>query len=242
MISLEGKEGSMSIFRTKTTTDSGIKNFFAKTYMFFSLNIVISGAISYFIAQNFNIFHKMYPVGILTNLAFLVGWSLLLHVLKLQILKGCRVVNIMPLMLFFLTLEGFLFAPFILIFKAQSIIAMAGLSAFLIFTVGILGIYTSVDLSEYATIAVTGLVLVGFTEIICSVLGMPINLKLTSFLVICSILILTASDSQNLKNLYYQNHNIPNTNLALLGSITLFINFVILLVRLLQIFGEKKED
>lgn len=232
----------MSIFRTKTTTDSGIKNFFAKTYMFFSLNIVISGAISYFIAQNFNIFYRIYPIGVLTNLAFLVGWSLLLHALKLQILKGYGIINITPLMMLFLALEGLLFAPFILIFKAQSIIAMAGLSAFLIFIVGILGVYTSIDLSEYATIAITGLVLVALTEIICSFFGMPINLKLTSFLVICSVLILTAADSQNLKNLYYQNHNIPNTNLALLGSITLFINFVILLVRLLQIFGEKKEN
>ena len=105
---------------------------------------------------------------------------------------------------------------------------------------GLLGYYTKMDLSKFGTFLLMALLAI----IIASLLNVFI-FKSASFdlgLNIIGILIfmgIMAYDVQNIKRLYAMNPN--NENLAILGALELYLDFINVFIRLLEIFGKNND-
>lgn len=226
----------------KITYDSNIKTFFGRLYGFLAINLLFAGGVSFYISENISKFLFLYPGGISSLLIYIVGLNLILYTLQTSLLESNSWIETISLLALFLAIEGFLFAPFIVMYEASSIYQAAIISGSLLCLMSLFGLYTSIDLSQYSHMAFFALFAIIGLELLSIAFHFPINLQITSAGVILLFLFLISYDMQNLKNLYYQNSTqICLTRLALLGSITLFLNFVVLMVRILQLIGDKKK-
>lgn len=232
--------GNMSF---KTTHDSKIKSFFAGIYAYFGLNLLFAGGISYYVSNNLHKFAFLYPQGSLSMLVYCLGLTLLLSTIQSALLdKESSWTVIIPLLAIFLTIEGLLFAPFLFYYSLSDLTVAASIAGGLLLSMSLLGIYTSIDLSQYNQIVTLGAVAIFIAEFLAIfVLNLPINMQLTSIGMIICFLFFTANEMQKLKSLYFQNSYISLNKLSVLGSLLLFINFVAILQRLLVILGEKRK-
>ncbi|WP_342261867.1 Bax inhibitor-1 family protein [Alphaproteobacteria bacterium endosymbiont of Tiliacea citrago] len=227
----------------RTTHDSGLKSFYANIFTFLGLNIIAFTSLSYFIAQNFNEFAFLYPKGFLSLIFFFFIFSFVMNALENSLTQNKQWMIIIPLLASLIAIESLIFAPLIIVFSESSTILLSFIiSGSMLAIFSIIGTTTSVDLSEYRSLFSVGIIMIILTEAIGCFLNFAINLRITSIGIVFAFLFIIAYDMQQLKKVYYQNFEQSNKKIALLGSVLLFLNFVILLQRILILLNYKKDN
>ena len=135
-------------------------------------------------------------------------------------------------------LTGLTFSSIFVIYEITSIIFVFGITALLFLIFALIGYFTKIDLTKigiYLFMALLGV-------IICSIINMFVGSETfdLGITIICLLIfiIYIAYDIQVVKRNLYQ---IPEEdNLAIYGALQLYLDFINIFLRLLQLFGNRR--
>ena len=226
----------ISVKSEKSIVNSVMKNVF--TLM--TLALAATGAISYIVSNNIQIIK-----AILDNQPLF--WGLIIGELVLVIVLSAMINRISfttALILFALysVINGVTLAPLFIVFTAESIASAFFVTAGTFGAMAIFGYITKFDLSGIGKIlimALFGLIIASIVNIFLASSQMEMITNYAGVLIFTG---LTAYDTQKIKNLVQENINNENIipKLSVIGSLTLYLDFINLFIKLLQLMGKRK--
>ena len=226
----------ISVNKEKSIVNSVMKNIF--TLM--TLALAATGAISYIVSGNIQILE-----AIITNRALF--WGLIIGELVLVMVLSAMINKISfttALILFALysVINGVTLAPLFILFTSESIASAFFVTAGTFGAMAIFGYITKFDLSGIGKIlimALFGLIIASIVNIFLANSQMEMIINYAGVLIFTG---LTAYDTQKIKNLVQENINNDNIipKLSVIGSLTLYLDFINLFLKLLQIMGKRK--
>lgn len=215
---------------------AGLNSFMTKMYGFMAGAVAISAVTAYLISN-------VYQVQALTffaNNRWAVWGILILQVVLVMSMsfKADRspAMSLTGLGLYSV-LEGLFFGLIVQVYSSQDV-TMAFVSATVMFTVlALMGTNTKKDLSGIGRQAMAALIALIIVMIINIFLRSSIITLTFSFIGVVIFAALIAWDSQRFRQMYIQYGNqINTTNLAIMGALQLYLDFVNLFIQLLNIF------
>ena len=215
---------------------AGLNSFMTKMYGFMAGAVAISAVTAYLISN-------VYQVQALTffaNNRWAVWGILILQVVLVMSMsfKADRspAMSLTGLGLYSV-LEGLFFGLIVQVYSSQNV-TMAFVSATVMFTVlALMGTNTKKDLSGIGRQAMAALIALIIVMIINIFLRSSIITLAFSFIGVVIFAALIAWDSQRFRQMYIQYGNqINTTNLAIMGALQLYLDFVNLFIQLLNIF------
>lgn len=215
---------------------AGLNSFMTKMYGFMAGAVAISAVTAYLISN-------VYQVQALTffaNNRWAVWGILILQVVLVMSMsfKADRspAMSLTGLGLYSV-LEGLFFGLIVQVYSSQDV-TMAFVSATVMFTVlALMGTNTKKDLSGIGRQAMAALIALIIVMIINIFLRSSIITLAFSFIGVVIFAALIAWDSQRFRQMYIQYGNqINTTNLAIMGALQLYLDFVNSFIQLLNIF------
>ncbi|MBR5335612.1 MAG: Bax inhibitor-1/YccA family protein [Bacteroidaceae bacterium] len=226
----------ISVKSEKSIVNSVMKNVFA----LMTLALAATGAISYIVSNNIQIIKT-----IIENQPLF--WGLIIGELVLVIVLSAMINKISfttALILFALysVINGVTLAPLFIVFTAESIASAFFVTAGTFGAMAIFGYITKFDLSGIGKIlimALFGLIIASIVNIFLASSQMEMIINYAGVLIFTG---LTAYDTQKIKNLVQDNINNENIipKLSVIGSLTLYLDFINLFIKLLQLMGKRK--
>lgn len=233
-------DNSFATNEPRTNDISAITRLFKTTYMWMALALAVTGLCAYFGAHNAAmmrfLFGNAYVIIVLA-----VAELILVGVLSFRIFKmsyGAAT----TLFMVYAILNGLTMSSIFLVYTSSSIASTFFIAAAMFAVTSIIGFITNMDLSKIGNIlmmALIGLIIASLVNIflhssrldwICTIVGVLIFSGLTAY------------DTQKLKNVYSS----PEYDLeqegrkfALLGALSLYLDFINIFLYLLRIFGKR---
>ena len=208
---------------------------FSKVFMWMFIGLAITFGVGYYVSINpnmiFNVFGSYYWFLIITEIVVVIWLSARIRKMKPMTAK--------ILFCVYSLLTGLTFSSIFLVYEITSIIYVFGITALIFLVFALIGYFTKIDLTKigvYLFMALLGV-------IICSLINMFVGSETFDFglTIICLIIfiIYIAYDMQIIKrNLYL----IPEEdNLAIYGALQLYLDFINIFLRLLQLFGRSND-
>lgn len=208
---------------------------FSKVFMWMFIGLAITFGIGYYVSVNpnmlFNIFGSYYWLLVIAELVVVIWLSARIRKMKPTTAK--------ILFCAYSFLTGLTFSSIFVVYEISSIIYVFGITALLFLIFALIGYFTKIDLTKigvYLFMALLGV-------IICSIINIFVGSETfdLGITIVCLIvfIIYIAYDMQIIKrNLYL----IPEEdNLAIYGALQLYLDFINIFLRLLQLFGRSRD-
>ena len=215
---------------------AGLNSFMTKMYGFMAGAVAISAVTAYLISN----VYQVQALTFFSNNRWAVWGILILQVVLVMSMsfKADRspAMSLTGLGLYSV-LEGLFFGLIVQVYSSQDV-TMAFVSATVMFTVlALMGTNTKKDLSGIGRQAMAALIALIIVMIINIFLKSSIITLAFSFIGVIIFAALIAWDSQRFRQMYIQYGNqINTTNLAIMGALQLYLDFVNLFIQLLNIF------
>lgn len=215
---------------------AGLNSFMTKMYGFMAGAVAISAVTAYLISN----VYQVQALTFFSNNRWAVWGILILQVVLVMSMsfKADRspAMSLTGLGLYSV-LEGLFFGLIVQVYSSQDV-TMAFVSATVMFTVlALMGTNTKKDLSGIGRQATAALIALIIVMIINIFLRSSIITLAFSFIGVVIFAALIAWDSQRFRQMYIQYGNqINTTNLAIMGALQLYLDFVNLFIQLLNIF------
>jgi FtsH-binding integral membrane protein len=212
-----------------------------KVYTWMALALALTGLTAYYCAYNTNIVY-----AIATNQ--LLFWGLIIAEFAAVFYLSARIERMSfatagIVFLVYSVLNGVFFSTIFLAYTLGSIASTFFITAGTFGAMSLVGYFIKKDLSpigRFLMMALIGL-------IIASVVNIFLQSSLLMWIcTICGVLLfsgLTAYDTQKIKQMFLMHGaemNESTMKLALMGSLTLYLDFINLFIYLLRIFGDRK--
>jgi FtsH-binding integral membrane protein len=210
-----------------------------KVYVWMTLAMVITGFTAYGVATSPGVQQAIFTNQILfwgliiAEFALVIGVSAAINRLSLA----------MATLMFILysVINGALLSSIFLIYTASSIATVFFITAGTFATMALIGYTTKTDLSsigKYLFMALIGLVIATFVNFFIKSSGFDYILSYIGVLIFVG---LTAYDSQKIKQMLLQAPDAGEgaQKIALLGALSLYLDFINLFLYLLRIFGRR---
>lgn len=215
-------------------SNAGLNSFFTKMYGYMSAAVAVSALTAFFGSFSPTVIRFMSnPIAL-----FAVFGVQLVLAYSMSSLKSQRSPLVSALGLFvFAGLEGLLFSGIFIVYTAQNITS-AFVSAFVMFAVlSFMGSTTKKDLSGIGRQARAALIAFIIVSLINLFLQSPMITYVFSFIGLVIFAGLTAWDTQRLRQMYLQmGPQVNVNNLALMGALQLYLDFINIFIFLLNIF------
>lgn len=214
--------------------------FMYKVYVWMSVGLGLTATIAYFASNT----------ALARILSENTALLLLLFLIQLGLVAGLSFV--LPRLSYFTAglmfavysaLTGLIFSTLFLAFTQASLVATFFVTAAMFATFAIYGYYTQTDLTSWGNIL--------FMILIGLIIGLVVNIFLKSpifqyILSACGVVLfslLTAYDSQQIKNMCAQmlEQGHISRKVAILGALMLYLDFINLFLMLLDFGGQRKE-
>jgi FtsH-binding integral membrane protein len=211
-----------------------------KVYLWMTFALVITGFTAYYVATN--------PA--LTGLVFgnsAVMWGLLIAEFLLVVaisgaINKLSLVTAALLFVLYSVINGAVLSSIFIIYTMSSIASVFFITAGTFAVMALIGYTTKTDLSSMGKIlfmALIGIIIATVVNIFLKSTGLEMILSYLGVLVFVG---LTAYDSQKIKNMLLMAPDASEgaQKLALLGALTLYLDFINLFIYLLRIFGRRE--
>lgn len=238
-----GNEGQWA---SSTNIDSGAlaKNFVSNVMTYMTAALAISGVMAYWFGTNESLLSLLYnSTG--TGLS-LFGWIAMLGPLGLVLLMGFRFqkmssTGMLTTMVIFSLLMGISLSSIFAIYTSASITTTFLITAGTFGTMAFLGYTTSTDLTKFGSILMMGLIGIILAMVVNWFLGSSTLDYVISGLGVLIFTGLTAYDMQKLKKIGMQVDSTSDegNKLALMGALTLYLDFINLFLFLLRFLGNR---
>ena len=208
---------------------------FSKIFFWMFIGLAITFGIGYYVSINenmlYNVFSKYYIFLIIAELVVVIWLSARIRKMKPTTAK--------LLFCAYSFLTGLTFSSIFVVYKMTSIVMVFGITSLIFLIFALIGYFTKLDLTKIGTYLF--MILLGV--IICSLINMFVgsetfDLALT---IICLIvfIVYVAYDIHIIKRNLYA---IPEEdNLAIYGALQLYLDFINIFLRLLQLFGRSRD-
>ena len=205
---------------------------FSKIFMWMFLGLAITFGVGYYVSLNevmlYNVLSKYYIFLAILEIVIVIILSVRINKMNPTTSK------IMFCLYSFIT--GLTFSSIFVVYQISSIIYVFGITALLFLIFALIGNYTKLDLTKFGTYLFMGLLGI----IICSIINMFVNNEAFDItLVIIGLIIFlgyVAYDIQIIKRKLYMIEN--EDNLAIFGALNLYLDFINIFLRLIQLFGK----
>ena len=208
---------------------------FSKIFFWMFIGLAITFGIGYYVSLNenmlYNVFSKYYIFLIIAELVVVIWLSARIRKMQPTTAK--------LLFCAYSFLTGLTFSSIFVVYKMTSIVMVFGITSLIFLIFALIGYFTKLDLTKIGTYLF--MILLGV--IICSLINMFVgsetfDLALT---IICLIvfIVYVAYDIHIIKRNLYA---IPEEdNLAIYGALQLYLDFINIFLRLLQLFGRSRD-
>ena len=211
-----------------------------KVYVWMSLALLITGMTAYYVATN-----QVIMNAILTSRVLLYGLfavELALVIIVSAAINRLSVLTATLMFLLYSVLNGATLSVIFFVYQLSSIATVFFITAGTFGTMALIGYTTKKDLSSIGrilTMSLIGLVIATLVNIFIKSDGLTMILSYIGVLIFVG---LTAWDSQKIKRMLLQATDVNEVTkkIALLGALTLYLDFVNLFLYLLRIFGKKR--
>lgn len=223
--------------------DEGLRNYMLKIYNYMAGGLAVTGVISYLIANNLQILRLFItPTG---YSAF--GWLALLAPLIMIFAFGWvvnkgTIAQVQAMFWGFSALMSVSLAPVFLIYTGASITRVFLITAATFGALSLYGYTTKKDLSGWGSFLMIGLIGLIIATIVNFFMQSPGLYYALSYIGILIFAGLTAYDTQNLKNMYYQSGmggDIAD-RIAISGALSLYLDFINMFLYLLRLMGDRR--
>lgn len=211
-----------------------------KVYIWMALALLITGMTAYYVATN-----QALLTAILTNKVLFYG----LMIAELALVVGVsaainRLSLLVATILFILysVINGATMSIIFLIYEVSSIATVFFITAGTFGTMAVIGYTTKNDLSSMGRIMFMGLIGLVIATIVNIFLKSPAMTMILSYIGVIVFVGLTAWDSQKIKQMLMQAPDAGEVaqKIALLGALSLYLDFINLFLYLLRIFGRRR--
>jgi FtsH-binding integral membrane protein len=210
-----------------------------KVYVWMTLALVITGLMAYGVATTPSVLQAIYGNQVLlwgmviAELAIVFGVSSFINRLSLS--------TATLLFILYSVINGALLSSVFLIYTASSVTMVFFITAGTFGTMAAIGYFTKTDLSSMGKIlfmALIGLIIATIVNVFVKSDGLTMILNYVGVLVFVG---LTAWDSQKIKNMLLQAPDAGEAaqKIALLGALSLYLDFINLFIYLLRILGKR---
>ena len=209
---------------------------FSKVFLWMFVGLALTFSVAYYLYSNptmmTNLFSggKVYIVFILELLTVIIFG---VRIRKMSVMSA-RI-----LFLFYSFLTGLTVSAIFVLYPISSIIYVFLITSILFLIFGLIGYFTNIDLSKLGTILFMGLVGI----ILCSIINIFLKNEtfdlVTTIIAVIIFLGYIAYDINKIKRNYI---NIEDTDkLAIYGALELYLDFINLFIRLLNLLGKGKD-
>ena len=229
---IEEKEGMVSL---------AFPALMRKVYLWMTLALVITGFTAFGIASNPGIAY-----AIVTNR--LLFWGLVIAELGLVIgisgaINKLSAVTATLLFVLYSIVNGATLSVIFMAYTMSSIASVFFITAGLFGVMAFIGYTTKTDLTSIGKILFMALIGIILATIVNLFVGSSMLNMIVSYIGVVIFTGLTAYDSQKIKNMLYNADSMDEgmQKIALLGSLTLYLDFINLFLMLLRIFGGNRD-
>ena len=212
-----------------------------KVYVWMTLALVITGFTAFGIAENPGLVYT-----IVTNRLLFWGPVIGEFALVLAIYSAIGRLSATAATLLFVLysiVNGATLSVIFLAYTMTSIASVFFITAGTFAVMAFIGYTTKTDLTSFGKMLMLGLIGIILATVVNIFIGSSMLNMIVSYVGVVVFVGLTAYDSQKIKNLLYQVDNMSEEaqKLALLGSLTLYLDFINLFLMLLRIFGGNRD-
>lgn len=212
-----------------------------KVYLWMTMALAITGITAYYIATNETLMMALVSNQILFwglaigEIALVIGLSAAINKLSLT--------TATLMFVLYSVINGATMSFIFLVYTASSIANVFFIAAATFAVMAVFGYFTKTDLSSMGKIllmALIGIIIASIVNVFTKSQGLAIILNYIGVLVFVG---LTAYDSQKIKQMLSQAPDAGEgaQKLALLGALSLYLDFINLFLYLLRIFGDRRE-
>lgn len=214
---------------------------FRNVYVWMTMALAITGLVAMYMAKS------------LTLLQMILGssfgmWGLLIAEIGLVWYLSARIRQISfttatVLFIIYSILNGATLSVIFLVYTASSIASTFFITAGTFAATGIYGYVTKKDLSSLGSLCITGVIGLIIATVVNIFLASDALTMVISYIGVALFVGLTAYDTQKIKRLLLSNDmevNEETQKIALLGALTLYLDFINLFLYLLRILGDRK--
>lgn len=211
-----------------------------KVYLWMTLALVITGFTAYYVANNVQLLTLIYTnqavmwILIGVELAIVIGVSAAIN--KLSLLTATL------LFVLYSVINGALLSSIFLIYTESSIATVFFITAGTFAAMSFFGYTTKTDLTSWGKLlmmALIGLIIATVVNLFMKSSGLEMVISYAGVLIFVG---LTAYDTQKIKEMCLQAPDAGETmqKYALLGALSLYLDFINLFIYLLRIFGRRE--
>ena len=207
---------------------------FSKIFFWMFIGLAITFGVGFYTSQNanmlYNIFSRYYLLLAILEIVVVIVLSARIRKMKPMTAK------ILFCLYSFLT--GLTFSSIFVVYEITSIIYIFGITSIIFLIFALIGYYTNIDLSKIGVYLFMGLLAV----VICSIVNIFLGNSTFDFVItIISLLVFIVYIAYDVhvvkRNLYLIE---DEDNLAIYGALELYLDFINILLNLLQLFGKEK--
>lgn len=211
------------------------KKIFSKVFLWMAIGLAITFGVGYYVSLNtnmlYNVFSKYYIFLIIAELAVVIILSA--RIRKMQPTTA----KIMFCLYSFIT--GLTFSSIFVVYDLMSIMYVFGITAVIMLIFGLIGYYTKIDLTKFWIYLFMALIAVIICEIINIFVGSEtFNMGITIACLIIFIIYMAFDIQAVKKNIYGIE---KEDNLAIYGALELYLDFINVFLRLLELIGKNKD-
>lgn len=209
---------------------------FSKVFMWMFIGLAVTFGVAYYVASNPIMLENVFKGS---SYIFIVIAELLVVIFLSARINKMSTMTAAISFLLYSALTGLTFSLIFVAYEISSIVFIFGLTSIIFLVFGLLGYVTNIDLTKMGTYLMMAL----FGIIIATVINMFVGSE-TFDLGLCIVGIIVfvgfiAYDIQKIKQRMYAINN--EDNLAIYGALQLYLDFINIFIRLLQLFGKSRD-
>ena len=212
-----------------------------KVYTWMTLALVLTGLTAYGVATSPGIMMALY-----SNSALMWGLVIAEFALVIGISAAINRLSLATATLMFVAysvINGAMLSSIFMIYTAASIASVFFITAATFAVMALIGYTTKTDLTSVGKLLFMALIGLVIATIVNMFIGSSTLTMICSYVGVLIFVGLTAYDSQKIKNMLMQAPDAGESSqkLALLGALTLYLDFINLFSYLLRIFGDRRD-
>ena len=212
-----------------------------KVYTWMTLALVLTGLTAYGVATSPGIMMALY-----SNSALMWGLVIAEFALVIGISAAINRLSLATATLMFVAysvINGAMLSSIFMIYTAASIASVFFITAATFAVMALIGYTTKTDLTSVGKLLFMALIGLVIATIVNMFIGSSTLTMICSYVGVLIFVGLTAYDSQKIKNMLMQAPDAGESSqkLALLGALTLYLDFINLFIYILRIFGDRRD-
>lgn len=220
-------------------TDLGLRSYMQSVFNLMAMGLGLTGLVAFAVAQSPELVHTLYMTPL--------KWVVLLAPLGLVFYLGYSVQKLSQAtaqLLFWVYsgLMGLSLGTIFLLYTSQSITRVFFITASMFLAMSLYGYTTKKDLTSMGSFMIMGLigvVIAGLVNIFLQSSAMQFVISVLGVVIFTG---LTAYDVQRIKDMYYESAaGEALGKVAVMGALTLYLDFINLFMALLRLFGDRRD-